>query len=62
MNFSDGVWELLRDSPDLSPLDFSQRFTSTSSEDGNTIRGCWESSSDGSNWTHDFELTYTNVK
>lgn len=61
MTFSDGVWTLLRNSPDFSPLDFQQRFTGTFSEDGNTIKGAWESSSDGSSWQHNFALTYTKV-
>jgi hypothetical protein len=62
MTFSDGVWKLLRDSPDFSPLAFSQRFTGTFSDDGNTIDGRWESSRDGSSWEHDFDLTYTKVE
>ena len=61
MSFSDGVWTLLRDSPDFSPLNFSQRFTGTFSDDGNAIQGPWETS-DGSTWEHDFDLTYTRVK
>lgn len=62
MNFSDGVWKLLRDSPDFTPLNFSQHFTGTFSDDGNTIHGRWETSSDGSSWEHDFDLIYTKVK
>jgi len=62
MSFSDGVWRLSRDSPDFSPLNFWQRFTGTFSEDGNTIHGRWESSSDGSSWEHDFDLTYTKLE
>ena len=61
MSFGDGVWKLSRDSPDFSPLNFSQRFVGTFSGDGNTIHGGWESSSDGSSWEHDFDLTYTKV-
>lgn len=30
MTFSDGVWELSRDTRDFSPLSFSQRFTGSS--------------------------------
>jgi hypothetical protein len=30
-------------------------------EDGSTITACWEKSSDGTNWEHDFDLTYTRV-
>jgi hypothetical protein len=61
MTFNDGVWTLLRDKPDFSPLDFSQRFTGTFSDDGNSIVGRWEISRDGSNWGHDFDLTYSRV-
>jgi hypothetical protein len=50
------VWKLWRDSPGLS-----QRFIGTFSDDGNSISGHWEKSADGSNWEHDFDLTYTNV-
>jgi hypothetical protein len=62
MNLSDGVWTLLRDSPDFTPLEFSQRFTGTFSSDGKSINGRWETSGDGSTWEHDFDLTYTKVK
>jgi hypothetical protein len=61
MTFTDGVWELLRDAPDFSPLDFAQRFTGRFTDGGNVIRGRWEMSTDGSQWRHDFELTYTRV-
>ncbi len=62
MTFSDGVWTLLRDSPDFSPLDFWQRFTGEFSADGRTISCRWETSRDGSSWEHDFDLTYRKVK
>jgi hypothetical protein len=59
MSFVDGVWQLLREAADFSPLAFRQRFTGHFSEDGNTIRGGWELSHDGSAaWEHDFALTY----
>jgi hypothetical protein len=61
MTVSDGVWTLLRDSPDFSPLDFWQRFTGTFSDDGRIIHGRWETSADGSGWRLDFDLTYTKV-
>src|SRR5919204_3383223 len=54
LTFSDGVWTLLRDAPDFTPLDFRQRFTGEFSADGNTISGRWETSQDGSTWEHDF--------
>ena len=56
MSLRDNVWKLWRDSPNLS-----QRFTGTFSDDGKTIMGRWEKSSDGSNWEHDFDLTYVKV-
>jgi len=62
MSFAEGTWELLRDSPDFSPLDFSQRFTGTFSDDGDTIQGTWEKSFDGSAWEHDFNLAYRRIK
>ena len=61
MTFSGGVWNLFRNSADFTPLEFSQRFSGTFSNDGNTIAGRWESSTDGSQWQHDFDLTYTKV-
>jgi hypothetical protein len=54
MSFSEGTWKIWRNSPD-----FSQRFEAEFSEDGNTITGRWENSSDGSTWEHDFDVTYT---
>ena len=61
MGFAGGVWTLRRESADFSPLDFAQRFTGAFSDDGATITGRWESSSDGSTWAHDFDLTYTRI-
>ena len=61
MSYADGVWKLWRTVADFSPLDFSQRYTGRFSDDGRTIRGSWESSSDGSRWEHDFELIYTKM-
>ena len=45
-------------SPDFSPLDFAQRFTGTFSDDGDSITGRWETSSDGADWQSDFTLHY----
>jgi hypothetical protein len=61
MTFHDGVWTLLRDAPDFTPLDFWQRFTAEFSADGHTISGRWETSRDGSTWEHDFDLIYRKV-
>lgn len=57
MTLSEGEWELWREAPV-----FSQRFTGTFNDDGNTITGSWEKSEDGTDWEHDFDLTYTKVR
>ena len=62
MTFEDGVWKLWRDEPDFSPLDFSQRYTGTFSDDGKTIAGAWEICHDGKTWEHDFDLTYHKLR
>jgi len=59
MTFEDGVWKLWRDEPDVSQLDFAQRYAGTFSDDGKTIAGSWEICHDGKTWEHDFHLTYT---
>jgi hypothetical protein len=58
MSLTDGVWTLIRESADFSPLDFRQRFSGTFSPDGNTITGAWEKCLDGGEWEHDFALIY----
>jgi hypothetical protein len=57
MTLAERVWKVWRDFPG-----FSQRFSGTFSEDGNTIAAAWEKSTDGSSWEHDFDLTYTRVR
>ena len=57
MTFEGGEWKLWRDEPDISPLDFSQRYTGTLSGDGSRIDGTWEINEDGS-WAKDFDLSY----
>lgn len=57
MTFSGGIWTLWRDFPG-----FSQRFHGTFSEDGRVITARWEKSTNGSNWEHDFAVTYTRVR
>jgi hypothetical protein len=61
MSFGDGVWTLVRDAPDFTPLEFAQRFTGRFTPDGNTIEGVWETARDGGPWEHDFRLTYTKL-
>lgn len=57
MTLSDGEWELWREAPG-----FSQRFTGTFNDACDTITGSWKKSEDGTNWEHDFDLTYTKVR
>ena len=56
MSFSNGTWKMWRESPD-----FCQRYEGTLSHDSHTITAHWEKSSDGTNWEHDFDLTYTKI-
>ena len=59
MTVEDGVWTLLRNSPDFSELNFWQRYTGAFSADGDTIDGAWEISHDaGATWEKDFDLVY----
>ena len=58
MSLDDNVWTLSRTEPDFSPLDFSQRYVGTFSDDGRTIEGTWEISHDGTTWEKDFDLNY----
>jgi len=54
MSFADGVWKIWREAPG-----FSQRFEGKFSDDGNTVTASWEKSLDGTEWEHDFNVTYT---
>jgi hypothetical protein len=49
---------LERTTPDLTPLDFCQRYVGRFADDLATIDGEWQSSADGSDWSRDFRLTY----
>ncbi len=59
MGLEEGMWTLLRERPDFSPLDFSQRFSGRFSAGGDEISGRWEKSRGGSGWEPDFDLVYT---
>jgi hypothetical protein len=61
MTFDGRTWTLERTKPDLSPLDFCQRYIGTFSDDGNVIDGEWQTSADGTDWARDFRLTYRRV-
>lgn len=50
-----GTWRYWRDA---AAPDFSQRFTGTFSDDGNTITGRGQLSRDGSTWEDDLALDY----
>jgi len=51
-SLADGVWRQSREAPG-----FSQRFTGEF--DGpDTIRGRWETCTDGQTWAHDFNMTF----
>jgi hypothetical protein len=56
MSLRDGTWKVWRDEPG-----FSQRFTGTFSDDGNTIKILGELSKDGVKWERDFEQIYTKI-
>lgn len=56
MSIGDGEWRLWR-----VGAPFSQRFTATLSDDGNTILGRWEMSEDGIQYKTDFDLVYRRV-
>jgi hypothetical protein len=53
VSLSEGTWRFSRDAPG-----FSQRFTGTFSDDGNTITGLSKLSRDGSTWDDDLAITY----
>jgi hypothetical protein len=61
MTYRDGVWTLVRASPDFTPLPFAQRYIATFDDHDATIHGTWEKSDDGSHWQKDFDLTYRRI-
>jgi len=52
-SLTDEAWSLERSAPG-----FNQRFIGRFSDDGRTMEGAWEFSSDGSTWEVDFPITY----
>ena len=56
VSLRDGTWNVWRDAPG-----FSQRFTGTFSDDGNTINILGEVSRDSVRWERDFDTTYLKV-
>ena len=57
MSIGNGEWKLWREGEP-----FSQRFTATFSDEGNTITGRWEIAEDGTNYTTDLDLIYRRVE
>jgi hypothetical protein len=53
LSMSEGVLRIWRDAPG-----FSQRFTGTLADGGDTIAGLWQLSRDDSTWDDDLEITY----
>jgi hypothetical protein len=59
MTFTGSVWTLERVTADFTPLEFHQRYVGEFDADRTSIRGEWQSSSDGVTWHRDFGLVYT---
>ena len=57
MTLRDNIWKFWRNAPH-----FSQRFTGTFADNGDTIIGVTELSEDDATWKRDLELTYTRVR
>jgi len=53
VSIDDAAWRLWRDAPG-----FSQRFTGTLADGGDTIVGRWHLCRDGRHWDDDLEITY----
>jgi hypothetical protein len=58
MTYDGDTWTLERTKPDITPLEFCQRFVGRFADDRRSISGEWQSSADGSVWSRDFGLTY----
>ena len=56
MSIGDGEWKLWRDGEP-----FSQRFTATFSDDGNTITGRWDVAEDGIDYRTDFNIVFRRI-
>ena len=61
LTLSGGVLELTRDEADFSPLDFSQRYRGTLSEDKRAILGQWEIRHPDQDWERDFGFDYFRI-
>jgi hypothetical protein len=56
MSIGDGEWKLWRDGEP-----FSQRFTATFGDDGNTITGRWDVAEDGIDYRTDFNIVFRRI-
>ena len=56
VRFDDGVWKMRRDEPG-----FSQRFSGSFGENGDTISGQWQLSRDDETWDDDLAITFRRV-
>ena len=56
VSLSGGTWRFWRDAPG-----FSQRFTGTFSEDGDSMKGQSELSRDGETWEDDLAISYRRI-
>ena len=53
VSFEDGTWRMWRNEPG-----FSQRFTGTLGDEGDTIDGLWKLSRDDTTWDDDLKITF----
>jgi hypothetical protein len=53
VSFNDRAWRMWRNAPG-----FSQRFTGTFSDDGDTIDGLWKLSRDDTTWDDDLKISF----
>ncbi len=62
MTFDGRTWTLSRTEPDVSPLDFAQRYVGELSADGDIVQGAWEIAEDGEHWRRDFALVHRRIR
>jgi hypothetical protein len=62
MSFDGRTWTLERTKSDFTPLDFSQRFIASFTDDLAEISGEWQTSDDGREWHRDFGMIYRRLR
>jgi len=60
MTLNETTWQLPRETPDCTPLEFGQRFSGLISADGLTREGTWKIRHD-STGEHDFDVRFRKV-